>query len=113
MRHGAEREIALDGADKFAREQRSQLVIAVAIEKLAQILVAFAQGVESFEQAFDGIGNRGGGATETDRARDGSELSHAAAREQYLLAAKRTMSLPERRYLEGKAALPGAERHLG
>ncbi|HYS37377.1 MAG TPA: DUF6596 domain-containing protein, partial [Pseudonocardiaceae bacterium] len=36
-----------------------------------------------------------------------------AAREQYLLAAKRTMSLPERRYLEGKAALPGAERHRG
>jgi RNA polymerase sigma factor (sigma-70 family) len=30
---------------------------------------------------------------------------HAAAREQYLLAAKRTMSVPERRYLEGKAAL--------
>jgi predicted RNA polymerase sigma factor len=32
---------------------------------------------------------------------------HGAAREQYLLAAKRTMSVPERRYLEGKAALPG------
>lgn len=30
---------------------------------------------------------------------------HAAARSQYLLAAKRTMSVPERRYLEGKAAL--------
>jgi RNA polymerase sigma factor (sigma-70 family) len=30
---------------------------------------------------------------------------HAAARSQYLLAAKRAMSVPERRYLEGKAAL--------
>jgi RNA polymerase sigma factor (sigma-70 family) len=30
---------------------------------------------------------------------------HAAAREQYLLAAKRTTSVPERRYLENKASL--------
>ena len=29
---------------------------------------------------------------------------HAGARENYLLAAKRTVSLPERRYLEERAA---------
>ena len=46
MWHGPERKIAIDGADEFARKQGSQLVITVAIEKLAQILVAFAQRVE-------------------------------------------------------------------
>jgi predicted RNA polymerase sigma factor len=32
---------------------------------------------------------------------------HAAARESYRLAARRTTSIPERRYLEGRAARIG------
>src|ERR1700731_2539260 len=51
----------------------------MATEKLTQIFVSFALGIESFEQPFNRVGHGVGGAAVAYWASDSSELAHAAA----------------------------------
>jgi hypothetical protein len=49
VRHGAKRNIALDGTDEGAGQQCAQLLVGMAAKKLAKIFVPFATRVETFE----------------------------------------------------------------
>src|SRR5439155_5295193 len=79
LRRSCLRQIALDGKENFAGEDFADLVIGFAREKSAQRFVLETMFLKIGQQAFDGIGDVGGGAAITNWPRDGRNLSEAAA----------------------------------
>src|ERR1700680_3859005 len=78
MGYRAEGQIAFDWPYRASREKGAKLLIGMAIEKLAKILVAFALGVKLFEPPLDGVGHGARRAAVANRSRDGSKLADAA-----------------------------------